>query len=134
MANPAPGFVKHPDYAVRIEPERGRVEVRVGETTVAASGRAVKLLETRHNPVWYLPMEDVDQTLIRATDTDTYCPFKGHASYWSVVTPDTTIEDAFWAYNAPYDECAEIAGYASFYGDKVDLFIDGEAADAQRPT
>ena len=133
MTNPAPGFSKHPGYEVNITPLEATLEVRVGEQLVASSKRAVSILETKHRPVWYMPMADVDASLVVATDTDTYCPFKGHASYWSIQLTDTTVEDAIWAYLTPYDECEEIQGYASFYTNKVDLLIDGELANKDGP-
>lgn len=133
MANPAPGFEKHPGYEVTMEPLDAELVVRVGDQVVATSNRAVALLETKHRPVWYMPMQDIDPALIKSTDTDTYCPFKGHASYWSIDLPEQTIEDAIWAYLTPYDECKEIGGYASFYTNKVDLFIDGQLANKDGP-
>ncbi|MEM9620172.1 MAG: DUF427 domain-containing protein [Pseudomonadota bacterium] len=133
MSNPAPGFEKHPNYEVNMVPIAEELLVKVGDQVIARSQRAVELQETKHRPVWYMPLADVDANLIKPTSTDTYCPFKGHASYWSVVLPDQTIEDAIWAYEAPYDECADIAGYASFYTNKVDLFIAGEPAHKDGP-
>lgn len=133
MANPAPGFVKHPDYEVNLVPVAEEMVVKAGEQVIARSNRAVELQETRHRPVWYMPLEDVDSSLITATETDTYCPFKGHASYWSVTLPDQTIDDAIWAYMSPYDECSAISGYASFYTNKVDLLIGGKQMNREGP-
>ncbi len=133
MANPAPGFVKHPDYEVKIEPLDAHMQVKVGDTVIADSRRAVSVLETRHRPVWYMPLDDVHADLISATQTDTFCPFKGHASYWSVTVDGATVEDAIWAYLEPYDECADIQAFASFYTNKVDLYIDGELMNKDGP-
>ncbi len=133
MANPAPGFEQHPNYAVSILPQDSEVVVRIGNTEIARSQRSVLVEETKHRPVWYMPLEDVNQALISATDTDTYCPFKGHASYWSVHTEDGPVTDAIWAYMDPYDECEPLRGYASFYTNKVDLYVDGELANKDGP-
>lgn len=133
MSNPAPGFRKHPSYEVNMVPLSEEMVVKVGSRVIARSNRAVELQETRHRPVWYMPLEDVDPDLIEKTDTDTYCPFKGHASYWSVKLPGQTIEDAIWAYLAPYDECSSITGYASFYTNKVDLLINGQQTNKEGP-
>ena len=133
MANPAPGFEQYPDYTVDIVPQTAEVVVSVDGTEIARSQRAVLLEESRHRPVWYLPLDDVDASLIEATDTDTYCPFKGHASYWSINTGALQVSDAIWAYLTPYDECAAIRGYASFYTNKVDLYIDGVLANKDGP-
>ena len=109
------------------------MEVRLGDTVVASSERAVTLLETRHRPVWYMPLDDVKSEYTTPTTTDTFCPFKGHASYWSIDADGHSAEDAIWAYLEPYDECADISGYASFYTNKVDLFIDGELMNKDGP-
>ncbi len=124
MANPAPGFEKHPDHRVDISPFEGRVTVHLGGTQIAASERALQLDESRYGPVYYLPLEDVDQTLLTPTDTDTYCPFKGHASYWSISTPEQTVEDALWAYQDPFDECAALKDHGAFYGSKVEVSVE----------
>lgn len=133
MANPAPGFVKHPDYKVSIESLNAELVVKLGSHVIARSRRGVALHETRHRPVWYMPLEDVDASYLQPTPTQTYCPFKGYASYWRVVTSEKQADDAIWAYQAPYDECQVIAGYASFYTNKVDLFVDGEVVDKAGP-
>jgi uncharacterized protein (DUF427 family) len=133
MSNPAPGFEKHPNYEVTIEPLGQKVEVKVGATLVASSQAAVLLNETRHKPVWYLPTKDLHQDALTTSETQTYCPFKGYASYWHIETPQGRIEDAIWAYLEPYDECLTISDYASFYTNKVNVYIDGELADSSGP-
>ena len=133
MANPAPGFNKHPDYEVNIQPLDAELTVRANGQLVATSKRAVEVIETKHRPVFYIPFEDIDPACVKATDTDTFCPFKGHASYWSIVAGDTNIDDAIWAYLSPYDECESIRGYASFYTNKVDLYLDGQPENKDGP-
>ena len=133
MANPAPGFEKHPNYEVNLEPLDAELVVKVSGLQLASSKRAVVVGETKHRPVWYIPLEDIDSALLQETDTDTYCPFKGHASYWSIKANGSLIEDAIWAYPAPYDECEALKGYASFYTNKVDLYIDGKAMNSDGP-
>ena len=45
-------------------------------------------------PVQYVPLSDIDPAVLESSETTTYCPFKGDASYYSVQTPDGTISDA----------------------------------------
>ena len=132
-ANPAPGFAKHPNYAVTLQPVNEVMTVEVDGQIIGESRRAVQLLETKHRPVWYMPLQDLKPELIEATSTQTYCPFKGYASYWSVVLPELTVDDAIWAYMTPYDECTDITGFASFYTNKVDLKLDGVLANKDGP-
>jgi len=129
MSKPAPGFQAHPDYQVQIEPSTAHVQARVGATIIADSHAALKLTETRHRPVWYLPLADVDQALLTRTEKSTYCPFKGHASYWTITTPQMQLNDVVWGYETPFDECRPLAGHVAFYTDRVTLLVDGEPLD-----
>ena len=118
MSNPAPGFVDHPNHIVAIEPFDGTITVNVMDQAVARSDRAFIVKESRHGDVAYLPIEDVEQALLTATDATSYCPFKGHASYWSVTVGDETLDNAMWSYQQPFDECEELRGLVAFYDAK----------------
>jgi len=126
MPNPAPGFDQHPNYSVVIERSSTRVQVHAGEVLVADSTTPLKLSESNLPQVWYLPLADVDQSLLERTDTSTYCPFKGRASYWSIRTHAGVTEDAIWTYEQPFDECAPLAGYVAFYPNKVRIHPDAQ--------
>ncbi len=126
MSNAAPGFEKHPGYQVTIEPSSAHIRVLVGETVIADTKKAVAVMETQHHPVWYLPRVDIRENLLSKTETTTYCPFKGDASYWSVTINGDTLVDVMWSYLTPFEECQPLQGYVSFYTDRVRLEIDGE--------
>jgi uncharacterized protein (DUF427 family) len=55
--------------------------------------------------------------LLRRTETQTHCPFKGAASYWSVDAPDAKMENAVWSYETPLAEVDAIAGHVAFYNE-----------------
>jgi uncharacterized protein (DUF427 family) len=131
MSNPAPGFATYPNHLVTVTPSRQHVRVLVGDSIIADTNNALQVDESRHERVWYVPPEDVDERRLRPTATSSYCPFKGHASYWAIDAAGLTIPDAVWAYPSPYDECSDLAGYYAFYVDRVRLEVDGQV---QRPT
>ena len=131
MGNPAPGFKQFPNHRVTATDMPSHVRVLVGDIEIADSRAAILVDETCHDPVWYLPPDDVSRDVLVPSDTRTYCPFKGYASYWNVDLPHTLVEDAAWAYLEPYDECRTLTGYFAFYPDRVTIEVDGEA---QRPT
>jgi uncharacterized protein (DUF427 family) len=133
MPNPAPGFDIHPGYQVKITPVQDEVTVEVNNQIIARSNQAMLVEETKHKPVWYMPLADIDADVLKKSETSTYCPFKGQASYRSVAVGGETIEDAIWVYEAPFDECAAIAGYASFYTNKVHLKVAGKNIDNSGP-
>jgi uncharacterized protein (DUF427 family) len=105
------------DHPITIEPSAVHVVVRSGEHVVADTTKALILREAGYPPVYYVPLTDVDQTLLRPSPTTTYCPYKGDASYFSVAD----IEDAVWTYIEPYPAVAAIAGHVAFYTDRVHI-------------
>lgn len=131
MNGPAPGFAKHPSHVVDIARPECRVTVRLGERILADSRAALLVRESRHDPVWYFPPQDVDREVLSESASSTYCPFKGHASYHGIRTDAGELQDAVWCYREPYDECRALAGYLAFYADRVSIEVDG---DPQRPT
>lgn len=125
MPNQAPGFVTRPDYRVGLVPESRRVKVTFAGVTIADSNAALRVEETGHAPVYYLPEKDVRLDLMRRTDHHTRCPYKGEASYWTIEVPGNSgspprSENAVWAYPTPYDEVSGLAGYYAFYPNRVD--------------
>jgi uncharacterized protein (DUF427 family) len=101
---------------------RGRIE---GATVVdTTAGRLMH--ETGLLPVFYAPLEDLDHGLLAETDHSTYCPFKGDASYWSVRVGEREVENAVWQYPEPIGSAAWLKGYAGFYWEKLDSWLDEE--------
>jgi uncharacterized protein (DUF427 family) len=118
--------VKIPDstHPITISPTGAKVTVSVGGVTVAETDRALSLAEANYPVAQYIPLEDVDQSLLDRATSQTYCPYKGDASYYSVKTPDGTTEtDLIWSYEHPYPSVAEIAGHVAFYSDRADITI-----------
>ena len=98
-----------------------RVEVYVKGERIANSIRPVLLFETWLPTRYYLPYEDVRMDLLTASNTISYCPYKGRARYWS--HPD--VPDVAWSYPDPIPENPKIRELVSFYNEKVDMVIDG---------
>ncbi|MCF3133443.1 DUF427 domain-containing protein [Streptomyces olivochromogenes] len=98
-------------HTITIEQGEQRVRVVHGEQVLAESSRPLVLRETGCPPRYYIPGEDVRLDLLTPSDTHTYCPFKGTASYWSL--PDA--KDLVWAYPEPKDGVARIKGHFCFY-------------------
>jgi uncharacterized protein (DUF427 family) len=122
MANSGPGYAKYPDHRVAVLPERQRVKVIVGGEVIAESERAMRLEEGSYPPVHYLPRADVRMERLAKTDHSTHCPFKGDASYFSIVGG---ADNAVWSYEEPYDEVTAISGHLAFYPNKVDAIVVG---------
>ena len=114
-----------PDHQISIAPSSDRVVVRSGETTIADSQSTLVLLETNHPPVRYIPLVDVDRSLLAPSDLSTYCPYKGDASYYSIIDGQERGTDAVWFYDQPYPAVAQIKDHVAFYTDRVEFTVNG---------
>jgi uncharacterized protein (DUF427 family) len=119
-----------PDHPITIAPTSARVIVRVAEQVIADTTRALILRESAYPPVHYIPLEDVDPNALRRSDTQTYCPYKGEASYYSIVTSHGDVDDAVWTYERPYEAVQEIGGHVAFYPEHVHLTVEGSPRSA----
>ena len=108
------------------------VRVAVDGVTVADSVRPRILFETGLPPRYYLPLSDIRAELLIPSDTQTHCPYKGTAGYWSVDTGHGMHRDLVWIYRTPLPESQKIAGLACFYNEKVDIYLDGELQERPR--
>src|SRR5262252_7448999 len=102
------------------------VRVELDGVTVADSRQPRILFETGLPPRYYLPLSDVRMDLLRPSATQTHCPYKGTASYWSVDTGqgDGPHQDIVWIYRTPLPESQKVAGLACFYDEKVTVYLD----------
>lgn len=110
-----------PDHPITVEKNPERVVVRVGDQVVADTTAALVLRESTYPAVQYVPLTDVNPAFLKETDTSTYCPFKGDASYYTLVTDEGEHVDAIWTYLEPHPAVAEIAGHVAFYPNKVTI-------------
>jgi uncharacterized protein (DUF427 family) len=115
-------------HRITITPSQAHLEVTVGGETVAVSDRPVLLDETGMPTRYYVPPEDVRTELLRPTTLQTRCPFKGQASYWSVVIGGEVHDSLVWSYQEPTPEAAGIAGLMCFPNEQVGLIVDGKPA------
>jgi uncharacterized protein (DUF427 family) len=121
--------IKVPDanHPISIDAGTVRVVARVGDTVIADTNAALTLREAAYPPVHYIPLDDVVPGTLRASTSDSYCPYKGDASYYDVVLPDgQALADAVWTYQAPYPAVDAIAGHVAFYTDRVQVELDAQ--------
>jgi len=77
---------------------------------------------TRHQLVPYVPLEDVDTSILERSDTQTHCPFKGDASYWSLRVGERALPYALWAYEQPIEPARWLEGLAALAWDAPDAW------------
>ncbi len=118
-----PGYDAHPEYEVTLEPTSTRVRVVAGGRVIAETDAAMRVRETGHEPLYYVPLEDIDWSALERSTHTTWCPFKGDASYWNVVLRGgERIENVLWCYERPYSRVAALGEYAGFYAERVEHF------------
>ena len=114
-------LVPGPDHPITVTPSQQTVTITFGDRVIAKTDDALVLQESTYPAVHYLPLESVDADVLESSTHETYCPFKGDASYYSLRDADSYAENAVWTYRTPYDAVSEIAGHVAFYPDKVEI-------------
>jgi uncharacterized protein (DUF427 family) len=104
---------------ITITPITDPVTVEAGGLTLGRSQKALELREGSYPPVIYVPREDIDMGLLEKSARTSGCPWKGQASYFSILAPGGTLTDAVWSYEVPNFDVAAIAGHLAFYPDRV---------------
>lgn len=117
------GHLRDPFHRVDARASSRRVVVRVAGEETAATGSPVILSETGLPNRIYLPIEDVGEGVLTASEKRTHCPYKGDATYWHVRAGGTTLEDAAFTYADPFDGARRVAGRVSFLHEEVEVEI-----------
>jgi uncharacterized protein (DUF427 family) len=109
----------------RLEPTKRRIRVIHAGETIAETTAALRILETSHPPVYYIPPADIAlEKLRRSASRGSFCEFKGVASYWQLQGAET---DVAWSYDRPSAPYRALAGYLAFYASRVDeCWVDDE--------
>jgi uncharacterized protein (DUF427 family) len=121
---PRPPVMREDDRLVRVE---------CAGQVVAETRRAIRVLETSHPPVFYIPAQDVRTAfLLPAGGGRTWCEWKGSARYWDVVAGDVVRPRAAWCYPRPEPAYTALAGFFAFYPSRMDrCTVAGEEVMAQ---
>ena len=106
--NSAPGFGAHPTHSIEITLYPALVRAELHGQTIASSRQAVVMAEANYAPVCYFPRAHVRMDALRPVAHSTYCPFKGHASYFDIRVDAHTVARGAWSYETPYDEMLAI--------------------------
>jgi uncharacterized protein (DUF427 family) len=124
----------------RLEPCSKRVQVQFKGRWIADSQSTLRVLETSHPPVYYIPPQDIQQQYLHSMTGNSFCEWKGVATYYTLTVPCSqdlgedggTVEQAAWTYLSPTPTFAAIQGYVAFYPSKMDAcYVDGELVKAQ---
>jgi uncharacterized protein (DUF427 family) len=96
--------------------------VRDGEQVIADTQHPLALCESGFAPRWYVPREDIDESALKPVDGQTFCPYKGLASYYDI----GNHKRAAWSYVNAWTEVGRVSNLVSFEPDKIDVYLDGK--------
>jgi uncharacterized protein (DUF427 family) len=101
--------------------------VRVGDRVVADSRAPLVLYESGFAPRWYVPRADIDETALTAAAGQTFCPYKGLASYYDVAD----VQRGAWSYREAWPEVERVRDLVSFEPDKVTVLLDEKVLELE---
>ena len=109
----------------RLEPTSRRIRMVHRGVVLTDTRDALRVLETSHPPVYYLPPAALAmEHLERSSTRQSFCEFKGLAEYWRFAGGG---QDVAWSYPRPTPGFAVMAGYLAFYASRVDeCWVDDE--------
>ena len=115
------GHAADPYHRIDIRQTSRQLTVRYQDRVIAETSRPLALYESGFAPRWYVPRDDVDQAALTPADGQTFCPYKGLASYYDI----GGARRAAWSYEDAWAEVRRISGLVSFEPDKVQVHLDG---------
>lgn len=131
---PAPGQESVWDYPrpPRVEPVTERVTIRLGGELIADTHRAMRVLETSHPPVYYVPIADFAPGALTDAPGFSFCEFKGAARYLDVRGGGVVREGAAWNYPDPSRGFEALADRVAVYAGPMDeCTVGGEVVVPQ---
>lgn len=125
---PGPGQESVWDYPrpPRLETDGRRVRVILGGETIADTTRALRMLETSHPPVFYVPRADILPGALRPAPGRSFCEWKGTAAYEDVVGGGVVAARGAWHYPDPVPAYRALVGHVAFYPGKMDACLVGD--------
>jgi uncharacterized protein (DUF427 family) len=100
---------------IKIRRAEGTWVIRAGGAVLGESSNALELTEGTYPFVIYFPRGDIAMAFLDKTAKTSTCPWKGEASYYSIVTKSTTLQNAAWSYEDPKPEVEAIKDHIAFY-------------------
>lgn len=110
-----------------------RVTVRLGGELIADTRNALRVLETSHPPVYYLPIADFVPGALTDAAGSSFCEFKGAARYLDVRGGDVVREGVAWNYPQPSPGFGELVDRVAVYAGPMDECTVGDEIVTPQP-
>jgi uncharacterized protein (DUF427 family) len=131
---PGPGQESVWDYPrpPRLETCSDLIEIYFGGVRIAHTARSWRILETSHPPTYYLPRAAFAEGALRPTDGNSWCEWKGRASYFDVLAGGEVAPRAAWTYVDPVAAYAATAGAIAVMPGRMErCLVNGEVVTPQ---
>jgi uncharacterized protein (DUF427 family) len=115
------GHPRNPYHRVDCLRSQRRLRVDAPGTTLVDTDQTLAVYETALSPRLYVDPRHVRMDLLERSSLETYCPYKGTATYWSARIGDELLADIAWSYEDPLPESTPLAHHLSFDGARVTL-------------
>jgi uncharacterized protein (DUF427 family) len=116
----------------KLEPSSRHIQVFFNGELIAETRHALRMLETSHPPVYYIPPADVRSKVLVPSSKTSFCEWKGRARYYSVQVAERRADNAAWYYPEPVPAYAALRDYIAFYPGMMEAcFVDGERVKSQ---
>lgn len=120
------GHPRDPYHRIDVRRSARHIRISLQDELLAETSRARALFETGLPTRWYMPRQDVKAELA-PSETASLCPYKGDASYHSVVLRSGELaEDLVWSYPDPMPDALLVKDLVCFLNEKVEIELDGD--------
>ena len=115
------GHAADPYHRIDIRQSSRNLVVRHDDRVIADTKRALVLYESGFAPRWYMPRADIDEAALTPVKLQTFCPYKGLCSYYSI----GEARQAAWCYPDAYAQVGRTSNFVSFEPEIVSVYLDG---------
>ena len=116
----------------KLESTTRHIQVIYQGITIADTRRALRVLETSHPPVYYLPPEDIRMEYLLPSERHSFCEWKGLTSYYHIQVGSTITQNSAWYYPDPVERYAAMKDHIAFYPQKMEAcYVDSEIVRPQ---
>lgn len=109
-------------HEINLEHPCLNVKAIVNGTVLASTNSPILLKEEGglgYDPVFYFPIDDVNENFLLLSNTRSNCYLKGEARYWSIRLGQLHLSDVAWEYVHPIPSLDIIKRHIAFYTNKV---------------
>ncbi len=116
----------------RLEPTSKHVRIVFNGVTIADTQSSLRILETSHPPVYYLPTSNIRMEFFKLTTQHTFCEWKGTASYYTIQVGSLVADSVAWTYPNPDPRYLQLRDHFAFYPSRMEAcYVNDEEVQAQ---